>query len=260
MPGAMRLNPTSKDHFKAHHGQKGFLQNAFKKIGKQLDTFRGGEEQRVATRWQAHNCWPWINDYCVAQGHHATFPQPQARITESPVPTGPGNTRSLFSSSNTTYSPSSTPGPSSPSPSAHPQHSFPPRPLAPYHTETHIFEEENKPPPPPRRQTQTPSKAIENINNALFSYFLDSPESSHSTTSQRRAKALLILTNQLATPIRLDAPRDNIGECVEFYNVKGAVETSLEAMGVQDVWLVPEIIEREGGDGGEMLIIHVCGT
>jgi hypothetical protein len=168
-----------------------------------MDQARGERHvpQRVAARYEPHNCFPWRSNFCVSQfsqGHAHVFTQAQ-EVQWQPHATE--KTLAPTISRNAEWQPQ----------------------LSPPNTST----------------ARKVGEITEQIHRLLFLYFCEGGENDN--VSQRREKSASILREELQHPVMLSTSHGDIDACDEFFRIKTEVESYLEAIHVDGLTLVPEL-------------------
>jgi hypothetical protein len=168
-----------------------------------MDQARGERHgpERVAARYEPHNCFPWRSTFCVSQssqGHAHTSTQPQEGQWQ---PHATDKTLAPTASRNAEWQPQLS--------------------------------------PPSTSTARTVGEITEQIRCLLFLYFCEGGENDN--VSQRREKSASILREELQRPVMLSTSHGDIDACDEFSRIKTAVESYLEAMCVDGLTLVPEL-------------------
>jgi hypothetical protein len=217
--GSTPLLPSSRQDFRVFHGEASSAQVALRNLGRRVDQSRAeihGPE-RVMARYEPHNCFPWRSTFCVSQSSQGRA------YTSTTQPLAPQWE------------------PHAPSTSTH---------GIPTPTTSRDAQWQSQP------GTSRPwavGEMLEQTCGRLFRYFFEDGGENDSV-GQRREKSASILREELRRPIMLSRSHENINGCDEFSTIKAAVESSLEAMCVDGLTLVPELYE----DGRQLLIYVIC--
>jgi hypothetical protein len=239
-PGSTPLQPTTSAEFKAHHGQRSFLQSKFADFGLVMDNASAQMRQRPPGRWAQHNCLPWRDDYCKSSPPDALY---TTTLVLAPPTTNIQYQRQV------------------PYPTPHLDAS--PQPTH-FDADTSYYVDlYDASFVRPRIQSMSDrcstlkSMHIEmveqRLRDRLFVPFLEDWDSL--TKIQKRDKALYILKEQLRTPITLRTPSNDIATCEEFSRLKKSIAGYFSVMALGGISFIPEL-----SVDGRQLMVHVSGS